>query len=84
MAEKEQSFRHQDTADVRIIQGKIMGRGQIFGFVLSLAIVFGGILLIMSDKPTAGFVAILAGIGTVAGPFFYRVRSERKQQQQQG
>lgn len=79
MAEKEQSFRHEDIKTVRGIQRKIIGRGQILGFILSLVIIIGGILLIMYDKPTSGFIAILAGIATVAGPFFYGVRREKKQ-----
>jgi uncharacterized membrane protein len=80
MAEKEQDFRHADATRVRQMQEKILPRGQIFGFVLSLAIILGGILLIMFDKPTSGFISILAGIATVAGPFFYRVHQEKKQQ----
>lgn len=71
MAEKEQVHRHSDTNDRRTIQGKLMKRGQIFGFLLSLAIMLGGFCLVWLDKPTSGFVAILAGIATVAGPFIY-------------
>jgi uncharacterized membrane protein len=80
MAEREQQFRHSDTITVRKIQEKVLPRGQIFGFILSLVIILGGILLIMSDKPTSGFISILAGIATVAGPYFYRVHHEKKQQ----
>ena len=79
MAEKEQGFRHRDIDRIRGMQSKIIGRGQVFGFILSLTIILGGILLIMFDKPTSGFVAILAGIATVAGPFFYGVHREKKQ-----
>lgn len=82
MAEKEQQFRHRDVGEIRVIQKKFLSRGQVFGFILSLAIIVGGILLIMSDKPTSGFISILAGIGTVAGPFFYRVHREKKQAEQ--
>jgi uncharacterized membrane protein len=80
MAEKEQDFRHLDIGNVRDMQRKIIGRGQVFGFILTLVIILGGILLIMSDKPTSGFIAILAGIATVAGPFFYSASREKKQQ----
>jgi uncharacterized membrane protein len=80
MAEKEQDFRHRDTQVVRGMQRKIIGRGQVFGFILSLAIILCGVLLIMYDKPTSGFIAILAGIATVAGPFFFNIQREKKQQ----
>jgi len=80
MAEKEQDFRHRDTDRIRGMQRKIIGRGQVFGFILSLVIILGGILLIMSDKPTSGFISILTGVATVAGPFFYRMHREKKEQ----
>jgi uncharacterized membrane protein len=80
MAEKEQDFRHRDIDRIRSMQRKIIGRGQVFGFILSLTIILGGILLIMSDKPTSGFISILTGIATVAGPFFYGVHREKKEQ----
>ncbi len=80
MAEKEQDFRHRDTDRIRGIQRKIIGRGQVFGFILSLAIILGGLLLILLDKPTSGFISILTGIATVAGPFFYGAHREKKQQ----
>lgn len=79
MAEKEQDYRHGDGSTRREIQGKLLTRGQIFAFVLSLAIVIGGIMLIMMDKPTSGFIAILSGIAVVAGPFFYARRFRKKQ-----
>ena len=71
MAEREQTHRHKDTDDRLVIQGKLAKRGQIFGFILSLVIILGGLGLVWMDKPTSGFVAILAGIATVAGPFIY-------------
>ncbi len=79
MAEKEQDFRHRDTDRIRGIQRKIIGRGQVFGFILSLAIILGGLLLILLDKPTSGFIS-MTGIATVAGPFFYGAHREKKQQ----
>jgi uncharacterized membrane protein len=36
MAEKEQDFRHHDTERIRGMQRTIIGRGQVFGFILSL------------------------------------------------
>ncbi len=33
MAEKEQDFRHRDTDRIRGMQRKIIGRGQVFGFI---------------------------------------------------
>jgi hypothetical protein len=32
----------------------------------------------MPDKPTSGFIAILAGVATVAGPFLFRVPRKDK------
>lgn len=82
MAEKEQVNRHGQEGDRWALQDRLLTRGQIFAFILSLAIVFGGIWLLTMDKPITGFVTILGAIGTVAGPFIYQMRWKRQQAQQ--
>lgn len=61
------------------LQRRLLSRGQVFAFILSLAVVSGGFWLLLNDKPVAGFVTLLGAIGMVAGPFIYQVRSKRKQ-----
>ena len=50
------------------------------GLIGALAIVAGGmwagVYLIMNDKPTAGFVAMLVPLGTVAAAFLYQKYKE--------
>lgn len=78
MAEKEQVQRHGNEHKLRDLQRRLLSRGQVFAFILSLAIVAGGFWLLLNDKPVAGFITLLGAIGTVAGPFIYQVRSKRK------
>jgi uncharacterized membrane protein len=83
MAEKEQVHRHQQEDERWPVQKKLLSRGQVFAFILSLSIVVGGIWLLMKDKQIAGFVTLMGAIGVVAGPFIYQLRAKRKQAAQQ-
>jgi uncharacterized membrane protein len=80
MAEKEQDHRHEIGRRQNRAQVWLSSAGQIFGFILSLAIVSGGVWLLAHDKPLIGFVSLLVGIGTVAAPFFYQARNQRTSQ----
>jgi uncharacterized membrane protein len=79
MAEKEQVHRHQQDEHRWPMQKKLLSRGQVFAFILSLSIVAGGIWLLLEDKQISGFVTLLGAIGVVAGPFVYQMRWKRKQ-----
>lgn len=83
MAEKEQEHRHQQDELRWPAQKKLLSRGQVFAFILSLSIVSGGIWLLLQDKPISGFVTLLGAIGVVAGPFIYQMRWRKKQAGQQ-
>jgi uncharacterized membrane protein len=82
MAEKEQVHRHGNEHELWNLQRRLLSRGQVFAFILSLAIVAGGIWLLTMDKAITGFITLLGAIGTVAGPFIYQMRWKRKQAQQ--
>lgn len=79
MAEKEQVQRHGNEHKLRDLQRRLLSRGQVFAFILSLAVVGGGFWLLLNDKPVAGFVTLLGAISMVAGPFLYQIRARRKQ-----
>lgn len=74
MAEKEQGNRHK-------VQQRILGiasRGQWFGLVLGLATLFTAAALIIGGYPVAGIVALVTGIGVIAGAFLVSVRRSSK------
>lgn len=83
MAEKEQVHRHMQDELRWPVQRKLLSRGQVFAFILSLSIVAGGIWLLLENKQISGFVTLLGAIGVVAGPFIYQMRWRRKQAAQQ-
>ncbi|MDQ3313582.1 MAG: DUF2335 domain-containing protein [Verrucomicrobiota bacterium] len=77
MAEKEQSHRHgleQRRMGAQIWLNKA---GQIFGFVLAVLIMGLAGALLFYDKKVEGLISLAAGLGTLIGPFIYRVRRER-------
>jgi uncharacterized membrane protein len=79
MAEKEQGHRHQLDESRWPAQKKLLSRGQVFAFILSLSIVCGGIWLLLEDKQVSGFATLLSAISVVAGPFIYQMRWKKKQ-----
>lgn len=51
--------------------------GLIFAFVIVLVVVGGGIGLLAAGKPVGGLVALIGGVGGLAGLFVYRERRQR-------
>ena len=77
MAEKEQTTRHTIMRRRNLAQIWVTSAGQVFGFVLALAIIAIAGWLLAHDKPISGFIALLTGIGTLIGPFVYRKRRQQ-------
>jgi uncharacterized membrane protein len=79
MAEKEQNTRHKITQRQNWAQIWITSAGQVFGFILALAIIAIAGWLLAHDKAITGFSALLIGIGTLIGPFLYDKISQRQE-----
>lgn len=77
MAEKEQEHRHHIEKQRVRAQIWITGSGQIFGFLLALLIISLAGVLLFYDKKIEGLLSLAAGLGTLIGPFVYRVSRER-------
>jgi uncharacterized membrane protein len=75
MAEKEQEFRHEMTKTVATTQLNQVGKGQLFGFVLGLLGIGGGIYLSSIGKETSGLTSIIVSIGALIGAFISGKRS---------
>jgi len=52
-------------------QLRAQSRGQYFALVIALVVIFGGLALLFTDRKTAGLVAILAPLATLAAVFAY-------------
>lgn len=81
MAEKEQDHRHDLEKRRTGAQIWITGSGQIFGFVLALLIIGLAGTLLFYDKKIEGLISLAAGLGTLIGPFIYRVRRDRSKKE---
>jgi uncharacterized membrane protein len=51
--------------------------GLIFAFVIVLVVLGGGIGLLATGKSVGGLVALIGGVGSLAGLFIYRERRQR-------
>ena len=53
--------------------------GQVFGLIISLTVILGGVYLILYDKPVAGLASIVTTVATLAGVFIYGKRTQKKE-----
>jgi len=67
MAEKEQEVSNK--IDIKLT--KYVGRGQLFGFVLGLVTIIGGILLIYVGKDIGGLTSLLSGLGALLWAYLH-------------
>ena len=58
---------------------RLEARGQIFGFVIAMTALLGGIYLIANDKPIWGAAIAISAVAGLTGLFIW-VRRERKQE----
>ena len=76
MAERQQEHR-QSQESIRLnMNNALVRRGQWMAFLIVIAGVAAGAVLIMFDKPLAGFAALVGTIGTVAGAYIWSRRRE--------
>ncbi|MGL4403727.1 MAG: DUF2335 domain-containing protein [Fusobacteriaceae bacterium] len=81
MAEKEQSHRHKLDKDQMFTFKFISIGGLCSAFFIALVIIFGGIYLIIKDKPTQGFALVLGAVGAIVGAFVYKSHETKKQEE---
>lgn len=69
----ESQLNHRQSLEAAVVNGNVTAqrRGQLFGFILGLVAIVGGIALIAFDKSTQGLVAIITAFSALAGVFFY-------------
>jgi len=67
MAEKEQDHRHNLEASLPALARQ----GQLFGFVLGLSGIIGGVVLVAMGRSLAGFGVFLVSLGSLVGAYMY-------------
>ncbi|WP_299290062.1 DUF2335 domain-containing protein [uncultured Mucilaginibacter sp.] len=78
MAEKEQDFKHRRVENLDKRKLNQSGLGQIFGFIISVLVIGGGIYLLSIGQSIAGFAAIITPIAGIIAAFVYTKNSELK------
>lgn len=80
----EQQGEHRRTADSQELS--TAARGQLFGFVIAMTALVGGIVLLLLDKDIQGFATIGTGFAALVGAFtigrISQARERRRQSEQ--
>jgi uncharacterized membrane protein len=73
--------RHRQALETKITDADaaLRSRGQLFGFLLSLAVIIGGFIVIATGRSVEGFTAILLAFASLVGLFLYSRRSGEKE-----
>ncbi len=77
----ENQSRHRQSLEQRVVDSncKAQARGQIYGFIVVLIAVVGGIFLIYEGKNVEGLASILGAIVGVVSVFFYSKREQKRE-----
>lgn len=71
MAEKEAEYRHDmETKAIEFAQ-RDARRGQTFAFIIVMASLIGGIILILNGDSIIGFASLISSLAILAGAFIY-------------
>lgn len=79
MAENQSDHRRQLESAIVASNLKLEVRGQVFGFVIAMSAVIGGIYLMANGQSLEGASTAIAALAGLVGLFFW-VRRERKQE----
>lgn len=81
MAERQAVHRH--TLETAHLTGSLKSEriGQVFGFVLGMVAIVGGIWLIANGKDAQGLTAIITAVGGLTGVFIYGRYSQTKERE---
>lgn len=81
ITQMEEQGRHRRNLETIVITGddRREDKGQIFGFILCMTVLIGGIVLLALGISIAGYISLIAGLGIPAGLFVYK-KIEAKQE----
>jgi uncharacterized membrane protein len=82
MAERQGS--HRQDLESRVVSSNIMNEkmGMIFGFIICLVAISGGIYAVIQGKSAAGLSAIITPLGALVGVFIYGKAKQSKDLEQ--
>lgn len=73
IGQMEEQGRHRRSREDKVLDGNQKNErlGQIFGFIICLVVVFGGIFLLYNGINLAGYLTLIGGLGVPATLFIY-------------
>jgi uncharacterized membrane protein len=84
MAMAERQSTHREHLERSVVEGNVQAQklGSVFGFIVAMTAVVGGIYLISIGKSTAGLVAVIASLASLVGVFIYGKYQQAKERSQ--
>lgn len=82
MAEKQSEHRQVLEKSAILSDVENSKRGQWFGFIIAIACIIGGFVLIALDKDITGLSVIFASIASLVGVFIYGRKSDAKERKE--
>jgi uncharacterized membrane protein len=76
MAENQSTHRQRLESRVIWFDGIRSSLGLVFGFVIALAGIVGGVYLILSGNSITGLASLVVPLGVIVGAFIYQKREE--------
>lgn len=83
LAMAENQSAHRQKLEMLVIQGDNTraDRGQLYGFIVAMTVILGGIGMIIAGKDVLGLSAILGSLASLAGVFIYGSNARRKERE---
>jgi uncharacterized membrane protein len=84
MAMAERQGTHREHLEKCVVEGNVQAQklGSVFGFIVAMTAVVGGIYLISIGKSTAGLVAVIGSLASLVGVFIYGKHQQAKERSQ--
>ena len=80
----EQQLTHRHALETRAVEGKLTAEriGQVLGFLVVLAVIVVGGMLIATDKNVSGLTAIVGALASLVAVFVYGRRKEAEERRE--
>ena len=84
MAMAERQSAHREHLEKCVVEGNVQTQklGSVFGFIVAMTAVVGGIYLISIGRSSSGLVAIIGSLASLVGVFIYGKHQQSKERSQ--
>ncbi len=79
----EEQSRHRQSLEAKVISSDVVNSrlGLLFGFIIGISTIVGGMYLALNDKQSVGAFISFGGLATLAGVFVYGSKTRRDERE---